>query len=378
MYKICLNLLVALLFNVAAFAQVTTGNIVGTVVNAEGKGLSGASVEAIHEPSGSRYRTSTTSEGRFNLPALRVGGPYKVTISFVGFEKQEFTDLTVQLGEPTRVDVLLLEANKQLQEVVVTGSLKNSLISKDRKGTSTNINRRMLASVPTLNRSITDFTRLTPQSNGTSFAGQDNRFINLTIDGSIFNNSFGLQALPGSQTNSTPISLDALEEIQINVSPYNLKDAGFTGASINAVTRSGTNTFHGSGFYNTRNEKYVGDKAGLNGDQDVVTTAFDVKQFGGSIGGPIIKNKLFFFANYEGERRTDPGTQFVADKGQGTGGNVTRVKATDLDNLSTFMSENFGYETGGYENYSLITKSDKALLKFDWNISDKHKLSVTW
>ncbi len=374
MYKISLNLLIALLINVAAFSQVTTGTIVGVVVNAEGKGLSGASIEALHEPSGTKYRTTTAADGRYTLPSLRVGGPYIVSVSFVGFEKQVVKDITVQLGEPTRADVLLLEANKQLQEVVVTGTLKNTLISKDKKGTSTNINRRMLASVPTLNRSITDFTKFTPQANGTSFAGQDNRFINLTIDGSIFNNSFGLQALPGSQTNSTPISLDALEEIQINISPYNLKDAGFTGASINAVTRSGTNTFHGSGFYNTRNEKYVGDKAGEKGDQDVVTTAFDVKQFGGSIGGPIIKNKLFFFANYEGERRSDPGTQFVADRGTGSGGNVTRVKASDLDALSKFMSENYGYETGPYEGYSLLTRSDKALLKFDWNINDKHKL----
>ena len=232
MYKISLNLLIALLINVAAFSQVTTGTIVGVVKNAEGKGLSGASVEALHEPSGSKYRTTTTADGRFTLPSLRVGGPYIVSVSYVGFEKQEVKDITVQLGEPTRADVLLLEANKQLQEVVVTGTLKNTLISKDKKGTSTNINRRMLASIPTLNRSITDFTRFTPQANGTSFAGQDNRFINLTIDGSIFNNSFGLQALPGSQTNSTPISLDALEEIQINISPYNLKDAGFTGASL--------------------------------------------------------------------------------------------------------------------------------------------------
>ncbi len=371
-----MNSLIALLFTVTAFSQVTTGTIVGVVRNAEGKGLVGASVEAIHEPSGSRYRTTTTADGRFNLPALRVGGPYTISVSYVGFEKQELKDITVQLSEPTRADILLLDANKQLQEVVVTGTLKNTLISKDRKGTATNINRSMLASLPTLNRSIEDFTKFTPQANGTSFAGQDNRLINLTIDGSIFNNSFGLQALPGSQTNSTPISLDAIEQIQVNISPYNLKDAGFTGASINAVTRSGTNTFHGTGFYNFRNESLVGDKAGENGDQDVVTSAFDVKQFGGSIGGPIIKNKLFFFANYEGERRSDPGTQFTADRGQGSGGNVTRVKATDLDALSNFLSENFGYETGAYENFSLLTRSDKGLLKLDWNVNDKHKVSL--
>jgi hypothetical protein len=376
MYKISLQILLALFFCIGAAAQVTTGTIFGTVVNSEGKPLTGASIEVVHEPSGTRYRTQSTADGRYNLPGVRIGGPYKISVSYVGFDAQDITDVTVQLGEPVRVDVQLIAASKSLQEVVVTSTGGRSLISKDRKGTATNINRRMLANLPTLNRSITDFTKFTPQSNGTSFAGQDNRFINLTIDGSIFNNSFGLQALPGSQTNSTPISLDAIEEIQINLSPYNLKDAGFTGASINAVTRSGTNTFHGSAFYNTRNEGLVGRKAGGDGKQNVVTNSFDVKQFGASVGGPIIKNKLFFFANYEGERRSDPGTNFVASTGSNTGGNVTRVLESDLEDLSDFLRTNFNYETGGYQDYPLLTQSDKALLKLDWNINDKHKLSI--
>ena len=369
--------LIAILFvHVTVNAQVTNASMVGFVKNAEGKGMAGASIEAIHQPSGSRYKTQSLPDGRYTLPSMRVGGPYTVNASYIGFGTQTTTDITLQLGEPTRVDFALAEANNQLQEVTVTGTRSRNLISKERKGTGTNINRRVLASLPTLNRSITDFTKLTPQANGTSFAGQDSRFINFTIDGSIFNNSFGLQALPGSQTNSTPISLDAIEEIQVNISPYNLKEVGFTGASINAVTKSGTNSFHGSGFYNTRNESMVGDKAGNNGKDPVLTNAFEVKQFGGSVGGPIIKNKLFFFANYEGERRTDPGTTFTANTGGTSGGNVTRVKASDLDALSTFLSTKFNYETGPYQDYSLITKSDKALLKFDWNINDKHKLSI--
>ncbi|ULQ53503.1 TonB-dependent receptor [Flavihumibacter fluvii] len=374
--KRILELLMLVMLPAVMLAQVTSGTIIGTISGTDGKGLAGASIEAIHEPSGTRYKTITTSEGRFNLPSLRIGGPYKVIVSYVGYSNQTIDDVTVQLGEPSRVNVSLIESKEALTEIVVTASRKNSLISKDRKGTSTNINRRALANMPTLNRSITDFTKLTPQSNGTSFAGQDNRFINLTIDGSIFNNSFGLQALPGSQTNSTPISLDAIEEVQVNISPYSLRDAGFTGASINAVTRSGTNTIHGSGFYNTRNEGLVGRKAGKDGKQDVVTTAFDVKQFGGSISGPIIKNKLFFFANYEGERRTDPGTTFIASDGTSTGGNVTRVKESDLEALSTYLINNFDYNPGAYQDYSMLTQSDKGLLKFDWNINDKHKLSL--
>lgn len=264
-------------------AQITTGTITGTAKDGKGTELVGATVEAIHEPSGTVYRTISSKGGQFNLPSLRVGGPYRVTVTYVGFKTEVYPDLFIQLGDATKINALLTEEGKNLQEVVVTGTGgRKSLISKDRKGASTNINRRLLETMPTLSRSITDFIKITPQSNGTSFAGQDNRFVNLTIDGSIFNNSFGLQALPGSQTNATPISLDALEEITVNLSPYSLRDAGFTGASINAITKSGTNTFHGSAFYNQRNESYVGTKAGADGKVPVTVASFDVKQFGAS------------------------------------------------------------------------------------------------
>ena len=362
------------------YAQVTTGAITGTAKDSKGNELVGATVEALHEPSGTVYRTISTKGGRFNIPSLRVGGPYKVTVTYVGFKTEVYPDLIIQLGEPTKIDASLTEEGKSLQEVVVTGTGgRKSPISKDRKGTSTNINRRLLETMPTLSRSITDFVKLTPQSNGTSFAGQDNRFVNLTIDGSIFNNSFGLQALPGSQTNATPISLDALEEIQVNLSPYSLKDAGFTGASINAITKSGTNTFHGSGFYNKRNESYVGTKAGLNGKTPITVASFDVKQFGASFGGPIIKNKLFFFVNGEAEKRTDPGTSFVANNGDGTtDGNESRTLASDLDALSAYLKSKFNYDPGPYQGYSLVTKSYKVLAKIDWNINAKNKLSIRY
>ncbi|OYU53922.1 MAG: hypothetical protein CFE25_17700 [Chitinophagaceae bacterium BSSC1] len=368
----------AYLIAVSAMAQVTNGSITGSVRDAKTGPLGGASVEAVHEPSGTKYKTVSATTGRYNLPGLRIGGPYKITVSYVGLKTETVSDVYIQLGEPSVIDVALTDANAQLQEVVVTGARKGALISKDRKGTGTNINKRLLSSLPTLSRSITDFTKMTPQANGTSFGGQDNRAINFTLDGSVFNNSFGLQALNGSQTGSTPISLDAIEEIQVNVSPYNLRDAGFTGASINAVTKSGTNTFHGTGFYNNRNEGLVGTKGGAQGKQDVVTTAFDVKQFGGSLGGAIIKNKLFFFLSYEGERRTDPGTAFVASTGSNSGGNVTRVKSSDLDAMSTFLQTKFNYNPGAYQDYPFLTRSDKGLARIDWNINDKHKFSVRY
>lgn len=377
--RFCL-MLPALLMAVASMAQVTGGAVTGTVKDSKGLALPGASVEVLHEPSGTRYKTVSASSGKFNLPALRVGGPYKITISYVGLKTETFTDVYIQLGEPSVVDVTLVETSSQLAEVIVSGtSRKGALISKDRKGASTNINSRLIGSLPTISRNVTDLTRLVPQSNGLSFAGQDGRAINFTLDGSIFNNSFGLSALNGGQTNSAPVSLDALQEIQINVSPYNLKDAGFTGASINAVTKSGTNTIHGTAFYNQRNEGYVGTKAGAAGKQDVVTNAFDVKQFGGSFGGAIIKNKLFYFLNYEGERRNDVGSLFTADASNGSqpiSGNTTRVKVSDLETLSSFLKSKFNYDPGAYQGYPFVTKSDKAVARIDWNISDKHKLSI--
>ncbi len=371
-------LIVLLISPFALTAQVTTGSINGTVKDTKGTDLLGATIEVLHVPSGSVYRASSGKNGVYNIPSLRVGGPYNVTITFIGFAKENLTDVYVQLGEATKINVVLTDANVSLKEVVVSGTArKGSIISKDTKGTSTNINRRLIAALPTLSRNITDFTKLTPQSNGTSFAGQDNRFINLTIDGSIFNNSFGLQALPGSQTNASPISVDAIEEIQVNVSPYSVKDAGFTGASINAVTRSGTNTFHGSAFYNKRNQNFVGTKAGPDGKTPVSIADFDVKQFGATFGGPIIKNKLFFFVNYENEKRTEPGTAFVADNGSNTGGaNVSRVKKTELDSLSAFLRTRLAYDPGEYEGYNFITKSYKILAKVDWNINTKNKFSV--
>jgi hypothetical protein len=376
--KIVRLLTVLLAFPFALSAQVTTGSISGNVKDAKGSDLTGATIEVLHEPSGSVYRASSAKNGVFNIPSLRIGGPYKLTISYVGFRQEIINEVYVQLGEASKISVVLTDANAALQEVVVAGAArKGALISKDRKGTSTNINRRMIAAMPTLSRNITDFTKLTPQANGTSFAGQDNRFINLTVDGSIFNNSFGLQALPGSQTSASPISVDAIEEIQVNVSPYSVKDAGFTGASINAVTRSGTNTFHGSAFYNNRNQSMVGTKAGSDGKTAVTISNFDVKQYGFSLGGPIIKNKLFFFANYENEKRADPGTAFASDNGSNTGQtNVSRVKKTDLDAMSSFLNTNFGYDPGKYEGYDFITKSYKILAKIDWNISNKNKFSV--
>ena len=369
-----------LLFLVSSLSQLhaqgaTSSSIGGQIVDAKGAPIPGAIVTAKHVPSGSVFGVETREDGRYNLPNVRIGGPYTITVSLVGSKTVTQDNVFLSLGQNFRFDTKLIEDATQLDQFLVTET-KNEILSGNRTGAGTNIKRDVLTGVPTLARSFNDFVRLTPQSNGNnSFAGQDNRFNNLTIDGSIFNNSFGLSNTNGGQTGSQPISLDAIEEVQVAVAPYDVRQGGFTGASINAVTRSGTNNFEGSGFYNTRSESLAGTKA------DTVTitkTAFDIKQFGGRIGGPIIKDKLFFFANYEGERRTEPLSTFVAYRpgtNNLTDANVSRVLADSLDQLKSYLIKNYNYDPGAYENYNKVTKSDKGLVKLDWNILQTNKQS---
>jgi Carboxypeptidase regulatory-like domain len=376
MRKILLLLSLVAVASAAAFAQgVTTSSIVGKVTDQAGAGLPGANIVATHTPSGTTYGTTSVTDGRFTIPAMRIGGPYTVKVSFVGYQEKTITDVYLSLGSATNINVQLNEQATELGEVIVSGA-KGDIFSSDRTGAATNINKQTLSTMPTISRSINDFTRLTPQANGRSFVGSDARFNNITIDGSYFNNSFGLADQPGGRTGSTPVSLDAIEEVQVNIAPFDVRQAGFVGAGVNAVTRSGTNEFSGSAFYNLRNESFVGDEAK---GKDVITNNFNVTQAGFRLGGPIIKDKLFFFANAEVERRTDPGTNFRANTGgEPVTGNVTRVLESDLDALSKYMVDNFGYVTGPYQGYDNETKSDKYLIKFDYNISQNHKLSVRY
>ncbi len=376
MRKILLFLTFVLTASVGVLAQgVTTSSVNGKVTDQAGAGLPGANIVATHTPSGTTYGTTTLNDGRYTLPGMRIGGPYTVKISFVGYQEKTITDVYLSLGSATNLSAQLNEQTTELGEIVVSG-VKGDIFSSDRTGAATNINKQTLATMPTISRSINDFTRLTPQASGRGFVGADARFNNITIDGSYFNNSFGLADQPGGRTGSTPVSLDAIEEVQVNIAPYDVRQAGFVGAGVNAVTRSGTNEFSGSAFYNLRNESFVGDKAK---GKDVITNNFNVNQYGFRIGGPIIKDKLFFFANAEMESRTDPGTNFRANEGGETvTGNVTRVLASDLDALSSYMASNFGYATGPYQGYDNETKSSKYLVKLDYNINQNHKLSLRY
>jgi hypothetical protein len=365
-------------------AQVTTSEIVGRITDAQGQPLGGVMIEATHEPSGTVYTTNSNDSGRYALPGMRVGGPYTVKAMQAGFIEQTRTDLRLSLGTSATVNFSLSTAISE--EVTVTS---DGIFSEARTGASTGVVSAVVETLPTINRRLNDFTRLTPQAGGGgTFAGQDNRLNNITIDGSYFNNSFGLAGQPGDRTGVSPISLDAIEEFQINVAPYDVRQGNFVGAGVNTITRSGTNQYNGSIYYLFRKPSLVGKKAGANafnpGD-------FDFKNYGFRVGGPMPffnfgendgpmfisgKNKLFFFLSYEKEELTEPGTTFVArNAGQTQGGNVTRVLASDLDGLSTYLRTNFGYETGPYQNYSHLTPADKWLARIDYNLNSRNRFT---
>ncbi|MFD1096649.1 TonB-dependent receptor [Salegentibacter chungangensis] len=375
MKRLLLLLFIAFLGFLPATAQVTTAEISGTVYFEDGEPLPGANITAVHTPTGTKYGAVTNFDGRFNLLNLRVGGPYKITISFVGFNTAVYNDVNLSLGETYNLEVNMVSDETQLQEVVIKGE-RNQIINSDRTGAVTSVGSKELKTLPTISRSASDFYRLEPMasSNG-SFGGRNDQFNNFSLDGSIFNNPFGLDAAtPGGQTNAQPISLDAIEQIQVSTAPYDVTQAGFTGASVNAVTKSGTNQIEGTvyGFY--RNEDMTGKKVA--GDEIIVP---DLKQaqYGVSIGAPIIKDKLFVFANFEKDDREDLGSNFVASRPGLTGANVSRVSAEDLDYVSNQLGE-LGYETGPYEGYTHITESTKGILKLDWNINDNHRMAFIY
>lgn len=373
--KFLLSVLMVILTGISVFSQVTTSGITGIVSDTNGEKLPGATVVALHEPSGTQYGTITNAEGQFSIQSMRIGGPYSVTINFVGYEKAVYSNINLSLGSSASFNVKLSTSVVQVDEVLITGQ-RSAVFSSSRTGAATSVTREAMDALPTISRSINDFTRLTPQASGRSFVGADARYNNITIDGSIFNNSFGLADQPGGRTGSSPVSLDAIEEIQVNIAPYDVRQAGFVGAGVNAVTKSGTNEIKGSAFYTNRNEGLVGDKAY---GKDVLSNDFNVSQYGFSVGGPIIKNKLFFFANAEFEREARPATSYVANDGtQKVEGNVTRVLRSDLDALSTYLKDKFNYVTGPYEGYNNEVQSNKALFKLDYNISENHKLSVRY
>ena len=365
--------------SIISFAQITTSSISGVVVNEKKEVMVGASVVATHVPTGTTYKTVTNKTGAYVFPAVRVGGPFTVVASYVGYKNNQVADLSTNLGVATNVDFVLFATGSDLKEVVVASN-RNGLFSKERTGTAQQFGRRELQNIPiTGARTIDGITKYNSNGNGASFGGQDSRLNNFTIDGSQFNNGFGLgsSAQAGGRTGASAISLDAIEQLQLNIAPFDIRQSGFTGAGINAVTRSGTNEIEGS-YYQTERDNsstYNGNKAkGVT----VTPSKFSEKVQGFRIGAPIIKNKLFIFANYEKLEKTEPGTTWISTGSPLTGSQISRPTYAELETLSKFMKEKFDYTTGPWEGYNNSTISEKFLIRTDWNINDIHKLTARY
>ena len=367
----------AMLVSVAAFAQVTTSALGGRVVDANGEPVIGAAVVATHEPSGTVYGVVTNNDGRYAINGMRAGGPYKVEFSCLGYQPLTYTDLTLQLAETTALNGQLNEDSEMLGEAMVVAASK-SKFSAEKMGSATNISSRDITSVPTVSRSITDVTRLSPYGgNGMSFAGADGRTANFTVDGANFNNNFGLSDnLPGG---GNPISIDAIEEMQVVISPYDVRQTNFIGGGVNAITKSGTNTFKGSAYVYHRNENMRGNMAA---GQEVAGARQKDRNttYGFTLGGPIIKNKLFFFVN--AEYSTIP---TVVNRWRGSVDGkmneeayISRTTLEDLQKVSEFVKDKYGYDTGSWTDFPATESNMKLLARIDWNINDNHKLAVRY
>lgn len=371
--RLLLLLTISLLASSIIYSQVTTSSITGTVKSSTGEALEGATITAVHTPSGTTYNTISKKGGNFTLPSLRIGGPYTLTVNYVGQKTQTVSDFFLTLGEPFNANVVMGEAAQELTGVVVSTSRRRA---PDKTGASTNITAQQLTTLPTLGRSITDFTRLTPQANGTNFGGRDSRYNNTIVDGANLNNNFGLSTdlLPGG---GNPISLDAFDEITVSIAPFDVRQSNFTGGAVNAVTKSGTNTYHGSVYGYYRDQSFNGKK--IKGTDLGTVSPTKNKIFGATVGGPIIKDKLFFFLSAEKEDRNSPPSQVWTPKGGSGAGNVSTVSIDSLKKFSEFLKSAYGYETGSYDFVpNFDTKNRKLLGKIDWNISRTHKLTLKY
>ena len=356
-----------------AMAQVTTSALSGKVaMAADGEPVIGATVQAVHEPSGTRYNTVTNVDGRYAIQGMRVGGPYKVSVSYIGYNKKEFTGITLQLGETYNLNAKMSEDASQLEEVVV--SAHASKFAGEKTGASTNISQVQMQTIPTISRSISDLARLSPYANGMSFAGGDGRSTNFTLDGANLNNNFGLTSgLPGG---GNPISMDAIDEMQVVVSPFDVRQTNFIGGGINAVTKSGTNTFKGSAYIYYNNENMHGNRVantdlGERGTNRSTTYGF-------TLGGPIVKDKLFFFANAEYTTIPAVANRWApSDNGKANLDQyISRTTKNDLDRVSKFLKEKYGYDPGSYTDWGADEHNLKLLGRLDWNINNNHHLAL--
>lgn len=367
-------------------AQVTTSAVNGKVYDAS-EAIIGATVTAKHVPSGTVYRTVTNASGVYAIQNMKAGGPYTIEISYVGYETKVFNDVTLQLGQTSVIDAKLTEGSELMQEIVVSGT-RNSSMSVSRAGALTSIEAAQISSIPTVSRSMNDLLKMTPQGgntgNGFAVGGGNYRQSYVTVDGAAFNNAFGIgENLPA---NGSPISIEALDQISVSVTPFDVRQSGFTGGSINAVTKSGTNEFKGSAYIYTTNVHLRGNKLGNTpGVGDLTRIASHTTTYGATLGGPIIKDKLFFFVNGEYEPEVSAGpTGYSGSSSSGslysdgwtTSGELHRPTTTQMNEISSYLQSKYNYNPGRYQGYNLETPSYKVLARLDWNINDNHKVNV--
>jgi outer membrane receptor for ferrienterochelin and colicin len=363
----------ALLVQFTAVAQgVTTSSMAGRVIDANGEALIGANVLAIHTPSGTSYGVATNVEGYYRIPNMRVGGPYRITVSYTGYNEYSLEGVSLRLGEPFRNDYTLEEGSITLEAVQVTA--QRATVGST-SGASTQISTEDIENVPTLNRDLDDYLRLTPQASGFSFAGVNNRYNSIYVDGAVNNDVFGLASsgTNGGQTGIAPFSIDIIDQLQVVLSPYDVTYGGFAGGGVNAVTKSGTNELKGTAYYFFQNENLVGktnksltDRTGS--DREGVD-AFSEKLYGASLGGPIVKDKVFFFANAELRAQESPSP---FDFGQYDG----NASQQDLTNLRQSLIDRYNYDPGTFGNVTDNLDGVALFGKLDFNLNDNNRLTV--
>lgn len=359
-----------------AMAQITTSGVKG-LIKANGEDVIGATITVTHVPTGAVYRSVTNSVGRFTIQGMRAGGPYTVEISYIGYKTKEIKNVTLKLGEMSDLSTQLEEDAHALGEVVVKGKLG---LDASKTGAAASYSAKDIANMPSISHSIGDITRMNPmvsvsQSGAMSFAGVNNRYNSFQVDGAVNNDVFGLTSngQNGGQAGAQPISTETIDQVQVSVAPFDVRQSGFTGGAINAITKSGTNTFHGSVYGNWLNKDLIGSKYTLMNGKD--SQKYDDEtdyRYGVTLGGPIIKNKLFFFANYEKSNKEYPNNYGYGSDASKLGTEGFKI----ADEVLSILKEK-GYNAS-YNNPKNYTKSDKAGIKLDWNINDKHKATFGW
>ena len=373
MKKIMHAFIITILMSGVYGQGLTTSGVNGFIKNTDGEGLMGANIIATHTPSGTQYGVTSMDGGYYAIINMKIGGPYKLAVSYIGYQGQDQSGVYLNLGQDSRADFSLSTEAIEMAGVEVTAQ-GDDVLNSDRTGAATFVDAQQVIQMPSIKRSTRDLTRLDPRSDGNfSFGGRNWLYNNISLDGSYFNNPFGLDdPAPGGQAGAEPVSMDAVEQVTVSIAPFDVREGGFTGAGINTVTKSGTNDFTATAYTYNRSEFLVGNSIG--GEDILASPELNFNQIGLSVGGPIMEDKLFFFVNFEMERRANPGTNYVANDDGRLEFGESRVSVATMDTIKQRMKDAYGYDTGKYQGYNHLTDNDKVLLKLDYNLNANHNL----